>query len=124
MAITVDSDVEGLLGITISVPNVLLTLADRWVVSRMEAKSLSIPTVATDGMKLAGAFICAALYIDSKESNKAWNQQVVLGGSAGSTFVKSDAAKIWEQRAIDQIDALASSSGELFEAVTYWDDDA
>jgi hypothetical protein len=120
MAITVGDDVKALLGISTTIPSGLLTIADRWVTSRMEARGLSIPTTATDSMKLAGSFICAAFVIDSKESNKSWNQAVSL---AGGSFTKSDAAKVWEQRAKDEIEAMTSSGEPIFEAVTYWEDE-
>jgi hypothetical protein len=118
MTITISTDVQALLGISTTIPAGLLTIADRWVTSKMEAKGLSIPTIATDSMKMTGAFICAAFYIDSKESNKSWNQSVNI---AGASFSKSDAAKIWEQRAKDEIDVMVSSEDLIFEAVTYVD---
>jgi hypothetical protein len=121
---TQETDVKALLGISETIPAALLTQADVWVQARMKAGLIDIPTPVTDEMKLAGAYICAAMFIDSKASNKSWNQSVSIGGAS---FTGSDIAEKFRKNAEDLIGSIIGSTANdddsiIFEAVLYNED--
>jgi hypothetical protein len=117
MSFTVSTDVQALLGIGDAIPTALLRQADVWVRTKMSADGIGIPDDATDDMKLAGAYICAAMFVESKASNKSWNQSVSIGGAS---FSNSDAAKQFRGNAKDLISAMSDGLSDfVFEAVTY-----